>query len=193
MTATAGDTDPDIGAAVLLRAVNVGVSRSGRSIKMADLREAVSDLGLADVTTYLQSGNLVCAVTPDRLASLGGEVVGAVNQALGVDTRALVRTHQELAEILAQCPFPLEDGKRVHVVFLEREPDPDAVAGLDPDRSPPDRFVVDGRQIYVDYPDGSARSKVSLAWFESQLDIVGTARNVNTVRALLERTERQPS
>jgi uncharacterized protein (DUF1697 family) len=73
----------------------------------------------------------------------------------------------------------------LHAVFLESKPPSDRVARLDPERSPEDRFVVSGREIYIHYPGGSGRSKLNLAYIEKQLGLSGTARNWNTVTKLL--------
>ena len=75
---------------------------------------------------------------------------------------------------------------RLHVVFLADAPDEGQVEGLDPDRSPPDEFVVRGREVYLHCPDGMARSKLTNAWFDSQLSTVSTMRNWKTVSKLLE-------
>jgi uncharacterized protein (DUF1697 family) len=63
------------------------------------------------------------------------------------------------------------------------------VADLDPDRSPPDRFAVSGTEVYLRYPNGSGRSKLSLDYFERKLEVSGTARNWNTVTRLSELLE----
>ena len=60
------------------------------------------------------------------------------------------------------------------------------VHSLDPDRSPPDRFEVRGRDVYVDCPNGVARSKLTNAWFDSKLSTISTGRNWATVLKLAE-------
>jgi uncharacterized protein (DUF1697 family) len=74
----------------------------------------------------------------------------------------------------------------LHVVFLDRAPTQDRIAALDPGRSPPDRFSVSGKHIFVEYPNGSGRSRLSLDYFEKTLGVAGTARNWNTVTKLGE-------
>jgi uncharacterized protein (DUF1697 family) len=100
----------------------------------------------------------------------------------------MVRARDELAAVTADHPFldQATDLSRLHVVFLEGTPGPDRVADLDPDRSPPDRFEVRGSEIYLVYPNGQGRIKLSLAYFERHLGVAGTARNWNTVTKLLE-------
>jgi uncharacterized protein (DUF1697 family) len=177
-----------LGAVALLRGINVG----GRArIPMADLRAVATDLDLAAPRTHLQSGNLVFTTSPDDLSGVGERLESAIVEAFGVDVRVLIRTHDDLAAAVARNPFSVaaaSDPKGVHLLFLDRAPTPEAISGLDPDRSPPDEFQVSGREIFLRYPNGSGRSKLTLDWFERRLGAVGTARNWRTVAALLELT-----
>ena len=166
----------------LLRGINVG---GHARIPMNELRSVVETLGVGEVRTYLQSGNLVLAEADDEV---GVRCERAIASHFGLDVRVLVRTAEEIGEVVAANPFPVDglDPRMVHAVFLEAVPSAEAVERLDPDRSPPDRFVVSGTEIYLHYPNGSGRSKLDLGYFERTLGVRGTARNWNTVTALLE-------
>ncbi|RPI20258.1 MAG: DUF1697 domain-containing protein [Actinobacteria bacterium] len=171
-------------AVALLRAVNVG----GRAVlAMDDLRRIAAAIGLDGPRTYLQSGNLVFAVAGADAAGVAPRLEGAIATELGVETTVIVRSRAELAAVAAAHPFSTGgiDPRLLHVVFLTGRPQPDRVAALDPDRSPPDAFLVDGSHVYVAYPNGSGRSKLNLDYFERRLGVAGTARNWNTVGNLL--------
>jgi uncharacterized protein (DUF1697 family) len=171
--------------AALLRGVNVG----GRNqVAMGDLRTLVTDLGHTDVSTYVQSGNVVLTSGANAAAVSRG-IEQAIARELGLDITVLVRTRQQLAKVAAANPFDASD-KYVHVLFLADRPTAGAVKALDPDRSPPDEFVVAGREVFLHYPNGSGRTKLNGAYFESKLDTRGTARNFNTVNKLLALTAR---
>lgn len=168
----------------LLRAVNVG----GRArVPMADLRAALARRGFSDVRTYVQSGNVVLrpplGTTCDAVARL---VEAAVLEASGVATMAIVRTADELAAIVAACPFPAPEaaGTHHHVAFLAGPPTPEAAARLDPQRSPPDALVLHDREVYLHLPGGAGRTRITAAWIERVLGTAVTARNWNTVLAL---------
>lgn len=168
----------------LLRGVNVG----GRNrVPMAALREALATAGLGEARTHLQSGNVVVGsgASPDET---GRRIAGAIADAFALEITVLVRTPDELAGLASRNPYldAEADGSKVHVVFLENVPDGTVVAGLDPNRSPPDAFVVSGRELFVHYPNGAGRSKLTLDYLERTLGVRGTARNWNTVRALLD-------
>ena len=174
--------------AAFLRGINVG----GRSLlAMADLKSALHDAGLADARTYLQSGNVVVNPRSGGPVELGETMERVIEGIAGRPIRVMVRTRDELDGIVGGNPLWDESLKpaSLHTVFLEAAPDPDRVAGLDPDRSPPDRFAVSGREIYLHYPQGSGRSRLNLEYFEKTLGVAGTARNWNTVtrvRLMLE-------
>lgn len=174
--------------AAFLRGINVG----GRSLlAMADLKSALHDAGLADARTYLQSGNVVVTPRSGGPVELVETMERAIEDIAGRAIRVMVRTRDELDGIIAGNPLWDESLKpaSIHTVFLEAAPDPERVAELDPDRSPPDRFALSGREIYLHYPQGSGRSRLNLEYFEKTLGVAGTARNWNTVtrvRLMLE-------
>ncbi|QBI18840.1 DUF1697 domain-containing protein [Egibacter rhizosphaerae] len=171
----------------LLRGINVG----GRArVPMAELRETLGDLGLTDVETYLQSGNVAFAAPSDDPEDLVGTVEAALADRFGFEIRVLLRTHGDLAAVVADNPFLARASgpKSLHVAFLAAAPPAQRVDGLDPDRSPPDAFAVAGREIYLHYPNGAGRSKLTLDYLERQLGTVGTARHWNTVTRLASMT-----
>ncbi len=170
---------------VLLRGVNVG----GRArLSMTELRATLGNLGFKDVQTYLQSGNVVLEPGDRSLGDLPGEIETAIVDGFGLRIRVIIRVREDLAAVARSHPFldREADSSRFHVVFLDAMPDAARIAALDPDRSPPDQFEVKGQEIYLSYPQGQGRSKLSLDYFERALGVAGTARNWNTVTKLLE-------
>jgi uncharacterized protein (DUF1697 family) len=171
---------------VLLRGINVG----GRTlVPMPRLRALLEEIGFEDVATYIQSGNVVLDAGRRRPASVAGEIEAAIASRFELDVTVLARTPADLAGLAARNPF-LEaesDPKKLHVVFLDREPDAAAVGSLDPDRSPGDRWSADAREIFLHLPNGGARSKLALDWFERGLGVRGTVRNWRTAQELATR------
>jgi len=169
----------------LIRGVNVG----GRArLPMAELRTALSKRGFDDAQTYLQSGNVVLDPGKVRVKDLSAALEAAISEDFGLRVRVLTRTRRELASVAGAHPFRDDDSdlSLLHVVFLEKTPPAAEVAYLDPDRSPPDRFEMRGREIYLSYPNGQGRSKLNLDYFERVLGVAGTSRNWNTVTKLVE-------
>jgi len=174
--------------AALVRGVNVG---GKNRLAMADLRAVLAGLGHEEVATLLQSGNAVFRARA-RPPAVARGLEQALARELGLAVRVLVRTPAELQRITAGNPYlgGVDDLAKLHVVFLDREPAAAGVAGLDPQRSPGDAFAVSGRELYLHYPNGAGRSKLSLDYFERRLGVAGTARNWQTLLRLIELTER---
>lgn len=150
---------------------------------MGELKSLFSSLGLEDVVTYIQSGNVVFR-GPER--DVAAKIERRIAETFGISVTVLLRTSAELATIAQSNPFlkSKADHSKLHVVFLDRPPAADAVAQLDPGRSPPDEFTVRGREIYLHLPNGAGRSKLAIDYFERRLRVAATARNWNTVRKL---------
>jgi uncharacterized protein (DUF1697 family) len=168
----------------LLRGINVS---GRRKVSMADLRTLFGDLGSEDVTTYVQSGNVVFRSRADS-----GELIDAIRtgigRALGLDVTVLLRTKAELARIVAANPFVSEgrEATKLHVTFLAGAPARERVRALEPKRGGADEFRVVGREVYLHCPNGYGRTKLDNAYFEKQLDVAATTRNWKTVTKLAE-------
>jgi len=173
----------------LLRGINVG---GKRKIPMAGLKSLFSSLGLEDVATYIQSGNVVFRSPTGDARDIATGIEQRIADVVGISVAVLLRTPAELAEIAGSNPFlgDRADLSKLHVVFLDGVPGADAVARLDPHRSPPDEFRLRGREIYLSLPNGAARSKLTIDYFERRLGVDATARNWNTLTKLVALTQR---
>ena len=168
----------------LLRGVNVG----GRNkLPMADLRDIFAEAGCAAVQTYIQSGNVVFEATQDLAERVPEIVTLVIRRRFDIETAVIVRSREELRQVADSNPFDTSgDPRLLHVAFLQDAPGAEAVARLDPERSPPDAFAVRGRNVYLHYPNGVARSKLTNEYLAAQLQTVSTTRNWRTVLTLLE-------
>jgi uncharacterized protein (DUF1697 family) len=169
----------------LLRGINVG---GKNKIAMKDLQSSFVALGHGEVTTYIQSGNVVFRSASKQASKLGLAIEHEISKAFGLKIGVLVRTPSDFDNLIKNNPFhePARDPAKLLVMFLDGAPSPDAVAGLDPRRSPPDEFVVRGRDVYAYCPNGFGRSKLSIDYFERRLQTRATARNWNTVLKLAD-------
>ncbi|RME23511.1 MAG: DUF1697 domain-containing protein [Deltaproteobacteria bacterium] len=170
----------------LLRGVNVG----GRHrLPMADLRALLEGLGYQGVRTVLQSGNAVFDAPGD--ADCAAAITAAIADRFGLTVPVVTRTVDQLRAVAAGHRFAARasDDRQLHVYFLADLPDARAVAALDPDRSPPDRFEVVGREVHLFCPRGLARTTLTNAWFDRQLGTVSTGRNWRTIGRLLAMAE----
>ena len=168
----------------LLRGVNVG---GKNKLPMADLRDIFTAAGCAGVQTYIQSGNVVFEAAQDLAERVPEIVSRAIRRRFGYETAVVVRSSEELRQVVASNPFDTSgDPRFLQVAFLEDTPGAEAVSRLDPQRSPPDAFVVRGRNVHLHYPNGVARSKLTNEYLAAQLQTASTMRNWRTVLSLLE-------
>jgi uncharacterized protein (DUF1697 family) len=168
---------------VLLRGVNVG---GKNKVAMSGLRELVTTLGHTEVSTYIQSGNIVMTSPRSDRSAVAAEICAGIEKTFGPKVFAVLRQRDELSAALAANPFTTDDGTRVLITFLSDAPSPDDIALLERDRFLPDQFEVVGSELYGYYPNGAGRSKMTLDYFEKRLQVRGTARNLNTVAKLIE-------
>ncbi len=169
----------------LLRGINVG---GKNKLPMKDLVGIFAESGCEEPRSYIQSGNVVFDANPAVAAAVAGRVAARIADRFGYRTPVVLRTAADLAAVLAHNPF-LAAGvadEELHVYFLADRPDPRRVESLDTDRSPPDRFAVHGREVYLWLPDGMARTKLTNAYFDSKLATTSTARNWRTITKLYE-------
>ena len=169
----------------LLRGLNVG---GKNSLPMKDLISMFTDAECKNVRTYIQSGNVIFAANPAVARRVPALITEAIEDRFGFQIPLMVRTSAELQSVVADNPFTGGDvdPKRLHVVFLAKKPNAKGVAALEPDRSPPDEFVVRGREIYLHCPNGIARTKLTNNYFDSKLATTSTVRGWATVLKLCD-------
>jgi uncharacterized protein (DUF1697 family) len=168
----------------MLRAVNVGGSSK---IKMEPLREAYASLGLRDVRTLLQSGNVLFRSSMKNRDQLARRIMQEIERRFGLRVEVLIRTLAEIEGIFERSPIlsPRADLSKLLVMFLSKVPDPRAQTALSKWHKGPEMLELRGPEVYLYYPDGVGRSKLSAAVIERHLDTSGTARNWNTLTKLL--------
>jgi uncharacterized protein (DUF1697 family) len=168
-----------------LHAVNVG----GRNkVPMAWLREASVEAGFTDVATYVQSGNLVLTADTAKADVVRDRVRKLISDGLGLDVEVTVRSRAQLAKVIEGNPMHehVDEPAKLHVSFLSGEPDATGLAAIDAKAYAPDRFVADGRQLYLWFPGGAGRSKLATLPWRKRIGVAGTARNWRTVLAVLD-------
>lgn len=164
--------------AVLLRGINVG---RAKRVAMADLRALLGAAGYTDVTTHLNSGNVLLTGEDAPQVQHAARIESAVTAKLGLQVSCVVLTADQLRAIVDGHPFAdvAEDGSRMMAHVLAAVPDPDALAtavALDP------RWTrTADRVIYQWCPDGLLEAPQ--VWTSPGLGLV-TTRNWNTITKL---------
>lgn len=159
----------------LLRAVNVG--GTGK-LPMGDLKMLCETAGFSRVRTYIASGNVVFE-SRKTAAQVKAILETALETYAGKPVGVLVRTASEMAEVLANNPFPEAAPNRTVAIFLDGPPPGDALERITGGNG--EEIRLGEREIYVHYGDGMAQSKLKIPAAKA-----GTARNINTVSKLAE-------
>jgi len=173
----------------MLRAVNVG---GHNKIKMDALRELCISLKLRDPQTYVQSGNVVFQTNVTDLGLLARRIEQAIEQRFGFRPSVILRTAADLRDVIARNPFASRSGiepSKLAVTFLAGEPSAEARTKLLAIPAAPEELLLSGRELFVYFPNGMGRPKLSWPMVERALAIPGTSRNWNTVSKLLEMAE----
>jgi len=165
----------------LLRAVNLG---SHQQIAMAALRDFATNLGLRDVRTILQSGNLIFGAERQGAKDLESLLEGHAKRALRLATDFFVRSAKDWKLLVEQNPFPDEARRtpgRLIVMLLKHPSSLSSLNALRESIRGPEILEIVDKQAYVIYPDGVGRSRLTNAAIEAKLGTRTTGRNWNTV------------
>lgn len=171
----------------LLRGINV----SGHHvIKMEALRPAMVELGLSNVSTYIQSGNILFE-SEESAPKLEMLIKNKIFQKFGFDVATFVLTPDELKTTLSNNPFATktpEESTQPYVCFLSAPPDSTLLAKMKSQDFRGDEFIVVGQRMYIWYADSAGNTKLSNAVIEKKLNLKCTARNWKTVKKLIALT-----
>jgi uncharacterized protein (DUF1697 family) len=169
----------------LLRAINVG----GHTVTMERLRALFTDLGFANVETFIASGNVIFESRASA-AALERRIEARLLEALGYEVTTFLRTDAEIGRIAAYRPFPepaLKSAAALNVAFLTAPPGPAARSAIEGFRNDIDDFHFHGRELYWLCRKRQSESRFSNAAFERTLKLRATFRSINTVRKLSEK------
>ncbi len=155
------------------------------------LRDRCEAAGLKNTQSLLATGNFIFEtdLPEQELQKLLNDTI----HSFGLENNVILRRPEELADAARRNPFADAASNRpakLLVLFLPEKAVSTAEATIT-ERAGPERVRVSGREIYIDYREGVARSKLSPAFLESVLQQSGTARNWNTLAKLCEASHRR--
>ncbi|HTF24637.1 MAG TPA: DUF1697 domain-containing protein [Candidatus Limnocylindria bacterium] len=174
----------------MLRGVNVG---GHNKIKMDALRELYESLKLWDAQSYVQSGNVIFRSDERDISRLTRRIEEGIERKFGFRPDVILRTAAEMREGIARNPFAKRRGieaNKLLVTFLASDPGEEAREKVRQMKCDPEELRIEGRELYIYFPNGMGRSKLSLARLEKTLKTSGTGRNWNSVTKMLEMAEK---
>jgi uncharacterized protein (DUF1697 family) len=160
---------------------------------MDELKELHGSLGLQEVETYIQSGNVVFTSDDADATQLRRDIEEGFAQKFGFQVNVMVRTADEFNAMIENNPFqnqPMKESKWVVVMFLATHPISTAREDIQKTYTGPEELYIVGQEAHIYYPDGMGRSKLSNTFLEKKLQTRGTVRNWNTVLRLQKMMQR---
>jgi uncharacterized protein (DUF1697 family) len=168
--------------------INVG----GNRVSMADLRWAFERDGFSGVETVVASGNVLFDYDERPTDGLEEKLGWLMRERFDIASFAAVRSREELVAAIGGNPFAADGAENlVHTHFLERAASEADFARLLADHAGRgrERLALGDRALYIDYVDGAGNSKLTGGFIERRLGCRGTARNLRSLRRILEKME----
>ena len=171
----------------LLRGINV----SGHNkIKMVDLRLLFNDLKFNNVTSYIQSGNVIFTSSEKDISKIERAIKEAIKKKFDYDVKVLVITKKDILTVFASNPF-LEnqdpDITKLCVTFLSDFPASENALQLEEFTSTyTDEYKISEKHIYLHCPESFAKTKLTNNLIERKLKLNATSRNWKTITKLVE-------
>ena len=169
----------------LLRGINV----SGQNkIKMAELKSLYESLSFENVTTYIQSGNVVFK-SSNYVQAIKESIEAAIKEHFNLEVPVMVITHHQLEKVANNLPFDgidiAQEGSKIIIFFLSNDVSIDQRETIEPYLTKSEQLVMGKGVLYLYCPEGSGKSKLTNKLIETKLKLTSTARNIKTVNKLL--------
>jgi len=161
-----------------LRGINVG---GHKLIKMADLRQSLEMMGLRNVQTYIQSGNILFE-SEKEASQLAQRIEQQIQTTFGFFVPVMLRTSVEFEQIMENCPFNFDallENESIHISLLSEVPTQKEMTHLDKFQNDVEKYRIEGKEIYLFLSQSIRDSKLAI-----QLQKVGvssTSRNWKTI------------
>ncbi len=160
----------------LLRGINIG----GHRLQMAELRKLFESFGCADVTTYIQTGNVLFGSVQQSAERLTAVLEQKLVDALGYAPAVFVLRPADLSKVIAQSPFSTDemaDDVKRYVSFLPRAltaAEKRAIEALEVDG---ESYYAGDRVIYTAFRGPTLDSAMGKGLLEKTLKAKLTVRN----------------
>jgi len=157
---------------------------------MADLRELYSSLGFSSISSYIQSGNVVFDAESTNTLEVSNTISEAIRQNYKFEVPVVIRTAQEISEIYNNNPqitnLDKVDLSKLYLTFLKDEPKTPSKISFGKWQTKNEKLLISGKNIYLYYPEGYGKSKLTNNILERELAVQATSRNWRTVGKLAE-------
>lgn len=170
----------------ILRGINVS---GHKLIKMDALREMFVQMGLVQVQTYIQSGNVIFQTKKSDTILLATKIEKEIAATFGFDVPVLVMSADQLNTIIQENPF-LNDSEKdpafFHITFLAAPPHNLDMALLEAKKAAHEAINITAQAVYLYCPKGYGNTKLNNTFLEAKLKVKATTRNWKTCNELLK-------
>ncbi|MCG8485189.1 MAG: DUF1697 domain-containing protein [Clostridia bacterium] len=169
----------------LLRGINVG---GKRIIKMDDLKTVLSSIGLKNIITYIQSGNIIFDCPKSNIQVLEEKMKKEIFKSFGFEVPVIIRTHEEYIALTDRNPFfnAESDTSKLVITFLQQKPNAEDIRITEKLDFPPDKFQIKGKEVFIYCESKYHLTKISNSFFEKKLNTHATSRNWKTLNKILQ-------
>ncbi len=176
--------------AALLRGINVG---GKNKIKMSDLKLMFEEMGCTQVETYIQSGNVIFKSDLSTV-NIKAAVEQEIEKKFGITIDVIIRTGEELVQILKNCPFSKQEiktaeelnqeGESMYVALLSKVPSAENLKKLETYTGEADRYFIRNKDLYLLFRHSIRNSKLAVNL--PKLKVANTVRNWKTMQKLCD-------
>lgn len=169
----------------LLRGINVG---GNNKVEMKKLRAVFEALGFSDVTTYINSGNIIFSSDTKKPAILARTIEQAIEKSFGFPVKTLVRDAKSIRAVAKAVPpaWSNDTEQRTEVMFLWDQYAKKSTLKLISTNPAIDTLLYANESIIWHIDDRKQYAKSGLHKFiGTEVYKHMTARNINTLRKLV--------
>lgn len=166
----------------ILRGINVG---GKRKLLMADLKNLFTELEFTNITTYIQSGNIIFQSDKPDSKAIETDIETAINKNFGFEVPTIVLTKENYAKIIESNPYinkNIANIDKLHITFFKESAPKTIKINFETE----DSFKQSNQAIYLNIEGKYHKTKLSNTYFEKQLKTTCTTRNWKTAIKLLE-------
>ena len=167
---------------ILLRGINVS---GQKKVPMAELGTLLSNLGFKNVSTYIQSGNIVLQSGENKGSKIKEIIEKGILNHFNFEVSTLVLLFEDFKTSFDNCPFSQDKKEKSYFTLLHAVPEKELVREVSSIIYPNEEFIVNHTCIYFYSENGYGRAKCNNNFFERKLKITATTRNYKTMLKLL--------
>lgn len=150
------------------------------------LKQLCTDIGLLNVQTYIQSGNIVYQASEQDCAILSQNIHNTILAQLGLDIPTFTLSSKQFDDIINQNPFTAEEElAQLYITFIEGVPYPNGKTAIEEKKADNELLHITTSAIFLIANIGYDKTKVNNTLIENKLKVTATTRNYKTCLKLI--------